>query len=206
MRCVFLHLPLLRIRRPPRWGAVWRWPVWPVCQALLLLALTLLAATAVQAQSVDLKSLKLERREAELVLEFNARLTLGPAIEDALQRGVPMYFVASTVVFRNRWYWRDERVTRVTRSWRLAYQPLTGSWRVSLVGGLGQGYATLAEALAPLSRVSGWRLLEGEKLEPGERYYVDFSFRLDNSQLPQPMQIDLGGDWKLSIERTLRIE
>ena len=200
MRCVFLQLPLLRIRRPSRWGAVWRWPVcW-------MLALTLLAAAAVQAQSVDLKSLKLERRDAELVLEFNARLTLGPAIEDALQRGVPMYFVASTVVFRNRWYWRDERVTRVTRSWRLAYQPLTGSWRVSLVGGLGQGYATLAEALAPLSRVSGWRLLEGERLEPGERYYVDFSFRLDNSQLPQPMQIDLGGDWNLSIERTLRIE
>ena len=144
MRCVFLQLPLLRIRRPSRWGAVWRWP------ACWMLALSLLAAAAVQAQSVDLKSLKLERREAELVLEFNARLTLGPAIEDALQRGVPMYFVASTVVFRNRWYWRDERVTRVTRSWRLAYQPLTGSWRVSLVGGLGQGYATLAEALAPL--------------------------------------------------------
>ena len=191
MRCVLLHLPLLRILR----------------QALgwLLLGMLLLVSGA-RAQSVELKSLKLERRDAELTLEFNTRLTLGPAIEDALQRGVPMYFVASTVVYRNRWYWRDERITRLSRSWRLAYQPLTGSWRVSLVGGLGQGFATLAEALAPLSRVSGWRLLEGEKLEPGERYYVDFSFRLDNTQLPQPMQIDLGGDWKLSIERTLRIE
>ena len=192
MRRVLLHLPLLRILRQTL--------------AWLLLGTLLLAASGARAQSVELKSLKLERRDAELTLEFNTRLTLGPAIEDALQRGVPMYFVASTVVYRNRWYWRDERITRLSRSWRLAYQPLTGSWRVSLVGGLGQGYATLAEALAPLSRVSGWRLLEGEKLEPGERYYVDFSFRLDNSQLPQPMQIDLGGDWKLSIERTLRIE
>ncbi len=192
MRRVLLHLPLLRIAH--------------LALAWLLLGTLLLASSGARAQTVELKSLKLERRDAELTLEFNTRLTLGPAIEDALQRGVPMYFVASTVVYRNRWYWRDERITRLSRSWRLAYQPLTGSWRVSLVGGLGQGYATLAEALAPLSRVSGWRLLEGEKLEPGERYYVDFSFRLDNSQLPQPMQIDLGGDWKLSIERTLRIE
>ena len=75
-----------------------------------------------------------------------------------------------------------------------------------LVVALGAGQVELAEALAPLSRVSGWHLLDGEKLEPGERYYVDFGFRLDNSQLPQPMQIDLGGDWKLSVERTLRIE
>ena len=192
MRRVLLHLPLLRIAH--------------LALAWLLLGTLLLASSGARAQTVELKSLKLERRDAELTLEFNTRLTLGPAIEDALQRGVPMYFVASTVVYRNRWYWRDERITRLSRSWRLAYQPLTGSWRVSLVGGLGQGYATLAEALAPLSRVSGWRLLEGEKLEPGERYYVDFTFRLDNSQLPQPMQIDLGGDWKLSIERTLRIE
>ena len=184
-------------------------PAWrPGVRALacwLLLALAGLAGQTALAQSVELKTLKLERRDGELVLEFGTRLSLGPAIEDALQRGVPMYFLAQTVVYRNRWYWRDERIARVNRSWRLAYQPLTGSWRVSL-GGLSQGFPTLSEALAPLTRVSGWRFLEGEKLEAGEHYYVDFSFRLDNSQLPQPMQIDLGGDWKLSVERSLRIE
>ena len=207
MRRVFLHLPPLRIPHPgrPQAGCL-RAGQWLAQWIAGLLCALLLAAGSAQAQSVELKSLKLERRDAELTLEFNARLTLGPAIEDALQRGVPMYFVASTVVYRNRWYWRDERVTRVNRSWRLAFQPLTGGWRVGVVGGLSQSFATLAEALAPLSRVSGWRLLEGEKLEPGERYYVDFALRLDNSQLPQPMQIDLGGDWKLGVERTLRIE
>jgi hypothetical protein len=200
MRRVFPHLPLLR--RVVQAFGLPGWPLAWMVGALLLLLL----APGVRAQGVELKALKLERRDAELTLEFNTRLTLGPAIEDALQRGVPMYFVASTVVFRNRWYWRDERITRVTRSWRLAFQPLTGNWRVSQAGGISQSYPTLAEALAPLSRVSGWHLLEGEKLEAGERYYVDFSFRLDSSQLPQPMQIDLGGDWKLGLERSLRIE
>ena len=204
MRRKWMQKLLQRAGSPLRWPPAWR----PGLRALLcwaLLGLLGLAGSAALAQSVELKTLKLERREGELVLEFGTRLSLGAAIEDALQRGVPMYFVAQTVVYRNRWYWRDERIIRVNRSWRLAYQPLTGSWRISL-GGLSQGFPTLSEALAPLTRVSGWRLLEGEKLEPGERYYVDFSFRLDNSQLPQPMQIDLGGDWKLSVERSLRIE
>ena len=96
-------------------------------------------------------------------------------------------------------------MARVSRTWRLSYQPLTASWRLSL-GGLSQGYASLSEAMAPLSQVSGWRLVELDKLEAGSRYHVEFSFNLDNSQLPQPMQIDLGGDWKLGIERSLRLE
>ncbi|OGB07992.1 MAG: hypothetical protein A3E25_01535 [Burkholderiales bacterium RIFCSPHIGHO2_12_FULL_69_20] len=170
----------------------------------LLWGLSVLATPA-WAQAVELKQLKLERRDGELVLDFSTRLSLGAAIEDALHRGVPLYFNAQAAVYRNRWYWRDERMGRAIRTWRLAYQPLTASWRLSL-GGLSQGYDSLSEALAPLTRVSGWHLLALDKIEPGERYYVEFSFKLDNSQLPQPMQIDLGGDWKLSVERSLRVE
>ena len=111
-------LPSL-LRTSGRWprlslGGMARWAVgrcW-----LTGLCLALLLAAGARAQGIELKSLALERREGELTLEFNTRLTLGPAIEDALQRGVPMYFVAQTVVFRNRWYWRDERITRITRS------------------------------------------------------------------------------------------
>jgi hypothetical protein len=175
---------------------------------VMSLVLGVLAASAVQAQGVELKVLKTERRDGpsgELTLDFNTRITLGPAIEDALQRGVPLYFVAQASVYRNRWYWRDERLARVNRAWRLAYQPLTANWRLSM-GGLSQSFATLTEAMAPLSRVSGWRLLDADKLDAGERYYVEFSFKLDSSQLPQPMQIDLGGDWKLGIERSLRVD
>jgi len=198
MRRASLHLPLLRILRTTGRGV-------SACWLLVLVLLAALGPLPAQAQSVELKTLKVERRDGDLVLEFSTRLTLGAAIEDALQRGVPMYFTAQASVYRNRWYWRDERLARGTRTWRLTYQPLTASWRLS-TGGLSQGYASLAEALAQLSRVTGWALLEGERLESGERYYVEFSFRLDNSQLPQPMQIDLGGDWKLGVERSLRVE
>ena len=172
---------------------------------LLWLSWLLCSAAPAWSQSVELTQLKLERRDTELTLEFSSRLNLGSAIEDALHRGIPMYFTAQATVFRNRWYWRDERVARVSRTWRVTYQPLTASWRLSL-GGLSQGYETLAQALAPMTRLSGWRLTDLDKIDPGDRYYVEFSFRLDNSQLPQPMQIDLGGDWKLGVERSLRLE
>lgn len=169
------------------------------------LVAALLAALPARAQGIEVNTLQLGRADGALTLEFNLRLKLSHALEDALQRGVPMYFNAEATLYRSRWYWRDERVARIERTWRLAYQPLTASWRLSL-GGLAQTFATLADALAPMSRVSGWRLVDLDRIEPGERYYVDFSWRLDSSQLPQPMQIDLGSDWKLAIERTLRVE
>ncbi len=191
-------------RVPPVLQPRHRVPAW---LAALLCALLLAAwAPAARAQGVELSLLQARRSaDAGLVLDYNARLVLSPQIEEALQRGVPLYFVAEAQVLRSRWYWRDERVLRASRSWRLSWQPLTSSWRVSL-GALSQSFATLSEALAPLSRVRGWRVADADKLDPGERYYVEFRFQLDQSQLPRPMQLDLGGDWKLGIERTLRVD
>ncbi|MBN8487365.1 MAG: DUF4390 domain-containing protein [Burkholderiales bacterium] len=174
--------------------------------ALLALGL-LLALRVALAQAVDLPVFDIARQDGGLVLDFQARPVLSKAVEEAMQKGVPLYFVAQATVLRPRWYWRDERVARATRTWRLSYQPLTGQWRVSL-GGLGQTVASAAEALAIVSRASGWRIAEPGEIEPGERYQVEFSFRLDNTQLPRPMQLDLAAqaDWRLSVERSVRLE
>lgn len=182
----------------PRTVFVGWWRAWVCVMALLF-------AAPAQAQGVELTTLQLGRSDGQLTVEYSLKLKLSHALEDALQRGVPMYFNAEATLLRRRWYWRDERVARVARNWRLAYQPLTQSWRLSL-GGLAQSFPTLAEALAPMTRVAGWPLAELGSLEAGERYTVEFSWKLDNAQLPQPMQIDLGTDWKLGIDRTLRVE
>jgi Domain of unknown function (DUF4390) len=173
--------------------------------ARLLVVVWLAMQGLVQAQGVELSALELRRSEGVLTLEFSARLTLSRALEDALRRGVPMYFETEATLYRSRWYWRDERVARVSRSYRLSYQPLTASWRVGL-GGLAQNFQGLSDALAVISRLSGWRLADAAQLDPGERYYVEFSYRLDNAQLPRPMQIGLGNEWSLGIERTLRVD
>lgn len=179
--------------RAARLAVLWLW-----------LACTL-APQPARAQGVELGTLELTTADGALALEFSARLTLSRSLEDALRRGVPMYFESEATLYRSRWWWRDERVARVARSWRLSYQPLTASWRVGL-GGLAQSYPSLSDALAVVSRVGGWRLAELSQLEPGERYYVEFGYRLDNAQLPRPMQIGLGNEWSLGIERTLRLD
>lgn len=167
----------------------------------------MLVLQGAQAQAVELPVLDIARQDGALVLDFQARPVLSKAVEEAMQKGVPLYFVAQATVLRSRWYWRDERVARATRTWRLSYQPLTGQWRVSL-GGLGQTVASASEALAIVSRASGWRIAEPGEIEPGERYHVEFSFRLDNTQLPRPMQLDLAAqaDWRLSVERNVRLD
>ena len=36
--------------------------------------------------------------------------------------------------FRDRWYWRDERIASASRVWRIVYQPLTSNYRVTFGG------------------------------------------------------------------------
>jgi hypothetical protein len=159
------------------------------------------------AQGIELALLDVSRQDGGLSLDFTVHPALSRAVEDAMQRGVPLYFVAQATVYRSRWYWRDERVSRANRTWRLSYQPLTGTWRVSL-GGLNQSVASAQEALAIATRAVRWKIAEASEIDSGEHYYIEFSYRLDSSQLPRPMQLDLAAqaDWRLSVERTVKID
>lgn len=158
-------------------------------------------------QGVELTSLRLTRAEGALNLEFSARVALPRAVEEALSRGVPVYFVAEATLWRNRWYWRDERIARVSRQWRVAFQPLTGQWRVGL-GGLNQTHASLAEALAAASSSAGWKLTELARLDPDKSYTLQFDYRMDTWQLPSPMQFGLvtQGDWAVGVSRVMKLE
>ena len=181
--------------------------LWRACAAVWLVLAMLVLPPPAQAQGVELLTLRTSRDEMALNLEFAARVTLPRAVEDALQRGVPLYFVAEAQLLRSRWYWRDERVARVSRSWRVAFQPLTSSWRVGL-GGLNQSFPSLAEAMASVSRSGGWKLADLAALDLDKSHYVEFSYRLDSSQLPGPMQFGLGGqgDWAVGVSRSVKVD
>lgn len=154
------------------------------------------------AQGVALALFNAERAEDGLALSFSTRFELPKAAEDALQKGVAVYFVADVQLLRSRWYWRDERIARATRTWRLTWQPLTRQYRVS-TGGLHQSFDTLGEAIASMRGVSAWRVADAKDIEDDGSYYLEFSYKLDTSQLPRPLQIGLGGNqgWTLGVER-----
>lgn len=157
-----------------------------------------------------------QRSSEGLFITARLPLELGPAVEDALFKAVPVYFVYQAEVREPRWYWTDKRIASATRTLRLAYQPLTRRWRLSAASGpvsgsaqqyaLHQNFETLSEAVASLGRLARWRIAEGAQLEEGERYSVSFRFRLDLSLLPRPFQIGMATqpDWNIDVLRELR--
>ncbi|WP_416760282.1 DUF4390 domain-containing protein [Roseateles sp. So40a] len=176
-------------------------------QRLTLVGALLVLHGWAMAQGVALQLLNAERAEDGLAVSFSTRFELPRQAEEALLKGVAIYFVAEVQVLRNRWYWRDARVAQATRTWRLTWQPLTRQYRVS-TGGLHQSFDSLGEAIASLRGVSGWRVADAKEIEDDGRYYLEFSYKLDTAQLPRPLQIGLGGaqGWSLSVDRNLTLQ
>jgi len=171
-------------------------------------ALAMVASIAVlRAAEPEITSFDLVSNEEGLLLSYNINMELSRGVDEALSKAVPLFFVAEVDVFRSRFYWRDQRISQAVRRWRIVFQPLTGTYRVTFDGGLSQNYATRADAFAAISRSARWKVAEPGQLEEGNRYYVEFNYRLDTAQLPRPMQIGIGGqaDWAMSVQKTQKV-
>jgi Domain of unknown function (DUF4390) len=181
-------------------------------------ACTLLAVAAplhAEPIAAEITQFQIERSEEGVVLSAAVRFELSPVVEEALQKGIPMFFVYEAVLYRDRWYWYDREIAHATRHMRLSYQPLTRRWRLTIsptvIGNsgvaLGQSFDTQEEALAAVQRVSRWKIADAGDVSPDERHNVDFRFRLDVSQLPRPFQIGAVGqaDWSISASRNQRL-
>lgn len=183
-----------------RWADSWLARV-----ACLLACLGLLTAP-VRAAEPELNGFEVVSGEEGVLLSYVVNFDLPRSVDDAFNKAVPLFFVAEAEIFRNRWYWRDQRVAHAVRVWRIVYQPLTSTYRVTF-GGLSQTYVSRDEAFASISRASRWKIAEPGQIDDGSRHYLEFSYRLDTSQLPRPMQIGIGGqaDWALAVQRSQKI-
>ena len=187
-------------------------------RAVGLLAVCLLVTVGVVRADqpiTEISQLRLERSDEGVFLSANVNFDLPVVVEDALKKGIPLFFVAEAVVFRDRWYWYDKQIETSARHMRLSYQALTRRWRLVVshapIGNsglaLGQNFDTQDEALAAVQRIYRWRIADPGALEGDARYNVDFRFRLDVSQLPRPFQIGVvgQGDWNISVMRNQRL-
>lgn len=164
-----------------------------------------------------INSMRLERTEEGVQLSAQVRFELPTIVEDALLKGVPMFFVAESEVTRDRWYWYDKKIAATTRQMRLSFQPLTRRWRLNVtsgaVGNTGQGvglpqyFDSLADALAKIQRISNWKIAELAEIEQDTPHTVELRFKLDVSQLPRPFQIGLIGnsDWTIFAVKNMRL-
>jgi hypothetical protein len=183
--------------------------------ALACCAIVLAFPAAAQGPQAEITQLRLERTDEGVLLSANVEFEMPAIIDDALAKGIPMFFVDEAVLFRDRWYWYDKEVAAAARHMRLSYQPLTRRRRLVVsptpIGNsglaLGQTFDTREEAFAAVQRVSHWKIADAAAVDPDQRYNVDFRFRLDVSQLPRPFQIGAVGhaDWNITALRNQRL-
>lgn len=169
--------------------------------ALLACALTLVLGVAAQAEGIDVRNAALVVGEEGYFLEADFEIALNPTLEEALNKGVPLYFLLEFEVIRPRWYWLNEKVLNNQQQYRLAYHALTRQYRLGL-GALFQNFGSLSEALDFLSRVRRRQVLESGMLEKGNTYTAGVRMRLDVSQLPKPFQLNAlaSRDWNFGSE------
>ena len=87
----------------------------------LLLVASILCCGVAQGQVVtEISQLRVERSDNGWQLSAQLQFELPQAVEDALQKGIPMVFVISADVLKERWYWYDKRQSSTERSMRLA--------------------------------------------------------------------------------------
>ena len=176
------------------------------------------AQAQVPANPVEIALLRVERADDGLFLTAQIKLELPSIVEDALHKGIAMFFVAEAELLRDRWYWYDRKVAVAAKYIRLAYQPLTRRWRLNMspepIGNVGlgvsfsQNFDSLQDALDAVQRISRWKIAEAGVLETDARHNIEFRFRLDVSQLPRPFQIGMVGgqsEWNLVASRNFRL-
>ena len=177
---------------------------WPrLARAALLAALLAFAAAfasaPARADDILVGRAALEATDEGYLLSADFELELSARLEDALSKGVPLYFLVEFELTRPRWYWFDERSVAVNQSWRLSFHALTRTYRLSS-GALTQSFPTLSEAMRTLSRVRGWMVMERAQAKPDTRYLAAVRMRLDTTQLPKPFQVSAlaNREWTLS--------
>ncbi|HEX6829454.1 MAG TPA: DUF4390 domain-containing protein [Burkholderiales bacterium] len=170
-----------------------------LCAALLLLCLAV--AGLARAEGISVKSASLNAGEEGYQLDASFDIHFNPTLLEALNRGLPLYFISEFELTRGRWYWFDEVVARHEIQYRISYNALTRQYRLAS-GALYQNFDTLQEAAGVLSNIRGRVVAEKAALRKGEEYVAGVRLRLDVTQLPTPFQVSAltSREWNLASE------
>ena len=165
--------------------------------ALLLLAIVPFA----RAEGIEVTSATVEPSEDGWMLDATFDMQFSQRLEEAVNRGVPLYFVVEFELARPRWYWFDEKPVQLSQTYRISYTPLLRQYRLA-VGSVYQNFTRFEEVTRVLSRLRGWHVAEKGALKKDQVYQASVRMRLDTAQLPKPFQLNAisSRDWTLDSD------
>ncbi|HXV09992.1 MAG TPA: DUF4390 domain-containing protein [Burkholderiales bacterium] len=165
---------------------------------LAALWLALAAAVPAQADGIEVRKATLVSAENSYYLEAEFSIALTHTLEEALSKGVPLYFLLEFELIRPRWYWFNDELANGQYQFRLSFNSITRQYRVG-VGTLYENFTTLGEALAFLSKVRVGDVVPHDALSKGTRYTAGVRMRLDGTQLPRSFQVSAVGSREWSV-------
>ena len=153
------------------------------------------------AEGIKLKSAELERLDNDWLLNATFQIELTPGLEDAVKKGVVLYFQTEFDLTRSRWYWFDEKPALAQRQTRLSYQPITQQYRIASEG-FTFAATSMFEALQAVGSIGGWRVIDNGQIDPGKSYNAALRMTLDLSKLPKPFQVNAlnNRDWNVTSD------
>jgi Domain of unknown function (DUF4390) len=187
-----------RSPRPQRSRAVFA-----LLAALVAAGWCLSVSAPARADSIPVTAAELRIDEGEVLLNAEFEFSLNPTLEEALEKGIPLYFVLDFELTRGRWYWLDEKVAQTALVYRVSYNALTRQYRVAS-GLLTQTFNSLEEVERFIGRITSRRVASADALTKGAKYDAAVRLRLDVNQLPKPFQVNalasrewtLASDWQ----------
>lgn len=166
---------------------------------LLLVCWLGFAGTAFASDSSTIRQASVKAIPQGYAVDAEIDIVLNRTLEDALGKGINLYFLLELEITRPRSWWFDEGIVEASRKMRLYYHLLLRRYVVES-GYTTRTATTLAEALAMLGHVEAWQVLERGALETGRRYDARLRLKLDTTQLPKPLSIGAvsGERWELT--------
>ena len=157
------------------------------------------AGSALAAEKSVVRQAAIRATQQGYALDADIDIALNRTLEDALSKGINLYFLVELEVSRPRNWWFDEAIAEPVRKLRIYYHLLLRRYVVE-TGYTTRTVASLNEALAMLGQVEGWEVMERGALKAGQRYDARLRLRLDTTQLPKPLSIGAvsGDKWELA--------
>lgn len=170
--------------------------------AICFLLLLFFSIPAVYAQGIQIKSVSIATKEQNLTLGMNAAITLNPTLEQALEKGIVLYFVVKFNLVDARWYWMNDEIARGKYRVELRYYALTRQYHLSHPS-FTQSFETLAEALHAAGQLHDYPLTVNPGIRTDIDYIASLRIWLDLTRLPKPFQVEALGStrWNLSSNK-----
>jgi hypothetical protein len=165
--------------------------------ALFLLLTCLLAIADESVLTVDYA--ELTQQEDSFVLNASLLADFNSVLESAVNKGVPLSFVAEFQIVQPHKYWFDDEVVTTSKRIDLSFHALTRQYLVTKEGHQ-KSFETLNEAMQDLTEIRNWKVVKKNQLKESVQYQALLLIRLDKKKLPKAIQVDSisSEDWNLA--------